>query len=182
MIIRVPDLKEEVRQLEFFEPAAALNTRVDASPGACDQHFARDLAVVAEIYRSEHDVHFSGSIEGDVKATCGRCLEEYEWPLYRDFSFVILPASSAADDAEDDEGVDHYSGDDLDLSPLVTEQALLALDSLPLCSPDCRGLCAGCGANLNREECRCGDERRAPGKLHLLGVELKVPPAKKTKA
>lgn len=177
MIIRVPDLKEEVRQLDFFEPAAALNTRVDASPGACDQHFARDLAVVAEIYRSGHDVHFSGSIDAVVKAACGLCLDDFERPIYRDFSFVILPATSVGDDAEDDEGVDHYSGDGLDLSPLVTEQALLALDSLPLCSPDCRGLCSGCGVNLNREQCRCAEGEKTPGKLHLLGVEM-VPPKK----
>lgn len=171
MIIRVPDLKDEVRQLEFFEPAAALNALVDASPGANDQHFARDLAVEAEIYRSDHDVLFQGSIEGEVKAFCALCLEEFERPLRRDFRFVIMPLTAGTDDAEDDEGVDHYSGDNLDLSPLVREQALLALDSLPLCSPSCRGLCAGCGANLNREECRC--EADAAGKGTRL-LQLKV--------
>lgn len=155
MIIRVPDLKEEVRQLDFLEPATALNRLVDASPGADDQHFSRDLAVHAEIYRSEHDVHFSGSLEGAIRATCARCLEEFERPLQRDFRFVILPRAAASDDSEDDEGVDHYSGDEIDLGPLVREQALLALDSLPLCSEDCRGLCARCGANLNQESCRC---------------------------
>jgi uncharacterized protein len=166
VIIRVPDLKEEVRQVEFLEPAAALNTQVNASPGADDQHFARDLAVVAEIYRSEHDVHFQGSIDGEVRATCARCLEEFERPLHRDFRFVILPRPAATDDADDDEGVDHYSGDELDLGPLVRELALLALDVMPLCSPDCRGLCARCGANLNREACRCGD------KVTRLGAKL----------
>ncbi len=169
MIIRVPDLKEEVRQLEFFEPAAELNTQVDASPGADDQHFARDVAVVAEIYRSEHDVHFQGSIEGEVRAVCARCLDEFERPLSRDFRFVILPRPAATDDSEDDEGVDHYSGDLLDLGPLVREQALLALDSMPLCTPECRGLCAGCGANRNREECGCreGATGTAAKVLHL---------------
>ena len=157
MIIRVPDLKEEVRQLEFFEPAAAVNTRMSISPGSDDQHFARDLAVVAEIYRSERDVHFQGSVEGEVTAVCGRCLDEFERRLRRDFRFVILPRGAASDDAEDDEGVDHYSGDDLDLSPLVREQALLSLESLPLCSEECRGLCARCGVNLNREKCGCAE-------------------------
>ncbi|MFN2376511.1 MAG: DUF177 domain-containing protein [Candidatus Binatia bacterium] len=170
MIIRVPDLKEEVRQFAFFEPAAAVNARIAASPGADDQHFARDLAVQAEIYRSERDVHFSGSVEGEVTARCARCLDDFERPLRRDFRFVILPAPAVDDDADDDEGVDHYSGDDLDLSPLVTEQALLALDSMPLCSPDCRGLCKGCGANLNREECRCTAESREPTLRHLFKV------------
>lgn len=172
MIIRVPDLKEEVRQLEFFEPAAAVNARFAASPGSDDQHFANDLAVFAEIYRSERDVHFQGSIEGLVTATCARCLDEFERPLRRDFRFVILPRPVAQDDEEDDEGVDHYSGDELDLTPLVTEQALLALDLTPLCSSDCRGLCAGCGASLGREECRCDETSKGPAaKLrHLFKV------------
>ena len=172
MIIRVPDLKEEVRQLEFFEPAAAVNARIAASPGSDDQHFAKDLVVVAEIYRSERDVHFRGSVEGVVTATCARCLEEFERPLRRDFRFVILPRPVAESDDGDDEGVDHYSGDDLDLGPLVKEQALLALDSMPLCSPDCRGLCAGCGANLGREECRCDETAKgpAPRPRHLFKV------------
>jgi uncharacterized protein len=172
VIVRVPDLKEEVRQLEFFEPAAALNTRMAASPGADDQHFARDLAVRVQIYRSERDVHLQGCIEGEVQAVCARCLEEFARPLAREFRFVILPRPVASDDSADDEGVDHYAGDVLDLSPLVMEQALLALDSLPLCSPDCRGLCAGCGANLNREECRC--KNAATGSLgRVLEMSLK---------
>lgn len=162
MIIRVPDLKEEVRQLEFFEPAAAVNARIAASPGSDDQHFAKDLTVVAEIYRSEHDVHFQGSVEGRVTAACGRCLDEFERDLRRDFRFVILPRPVAQNDEEDDEGVDHYSGDELDLTPLVTEQAMLALDLTPLCSPDCPGLCAGCGANLGREACRCDEKSKGP--------------------
>ncbi|HEY2773607.1 MAG TPA: DUF177 domain-containing protein [Candidatus Binatia bacterium] len=164
MIIRVPDLKEEARQLRFRQPAASLNTLVNASPGAGDQHFAEDLDVDAEVYRSERNVHFHGGIKGSLRATCGRCLDEFERPLEREFRFVILPRAAANDDAEDDEGVDHYSGDELDLGPLVCEQALLALDSLPLCSQECRGLCAGCGANLNREACRC-QAARPMGKL-----------------
>ena len=153
MIVRVPDLTEEVREVEFCEPAAALNRRIDASPGWDDEHFVGDLSVGGEIYRSGHDVHFSGTVRGQVRSVCPRCLEEFVWPLQRDFRFVIVPAG--ADEPEDDEGIDHYSGDDLDLAPLVCEQGLLALDPSLLCSESCRGLCAGCGANLNVEECRC---------------------------
>lgn len=172
MIVRVPDLKEEVRPLDFVEPAAELNSLVGASPGANDQVFARDLAVSSEVYRSEHDVHFSGTIEGAVRATCARCLEQFERPLSRDFRFVILPKASATDDADDDEGVDHYSGETLDLSPLVREQALLALDVLPLCREDCRGLCAGCGANRNREACRCDEATKEAGGNRPLKIKL----------
>ena len=32
---------------------------------------------------------------------------------------------------------------------------ILEMDTKTLCSPDCMGLCPGCGVNLNHEECRC---------------------------
>jgi uncharacterized protein len=38
---------------------------------------------------------------------------------------------------------------------LIEEQVLLALPTRPLCREDCRGLCSGCGVNLNSEECAC---------------------------
>ncbi len=169
MIIRVPDLKEEVRQLEFVEPAAVLNDRIDAAARPEEQHFSGDLHVTGEIYRSERDVHFSGRIEGAVEATCVRCLDGFERPLEREFRFVILPRA-AADDEADDEGVDHYSGDELDLGPLVTEQALLALDPLPVCSEDCRGLCPKCGAKVGSDECRCDETKGTPKLRHLFQV------------
>ena len=47
----------------------------------------------------------------------------------------------------------------INLTPDVREDILLALPMVVLCSADCRGLCPGCGANLNREKCKC---RRPP--------------------
>jgi uncharacterized protein len=48
---------------------------------------------------------------------------------------------------------------------LIAEQVILALPTQPLCAESCRGLCASCGANLNRESCCCvaptGDPRMA---------------------
>ena len=44
---------------------------------------------------------------------------------------------------------DHYlDGDLLDLEPVCRDAVLLALPLSPLCSGDCPGLCAECGARL----------------------------------
>ncbi len=67
----------------------------------------------------------------------------------------MIVKAGLADTPDDDAGLDHYSGEELDLGPLVREQAVLALDDSAMCSDDCKGLCAGCGANRNREPCRC---------------------------
>ncbi|MBM4294554.1 MAG: DUF177 domain-containing protein, partial [Deltaproteobacteria bacterium] len=51
--------------------------------------------------------------------------------------------------------VDFISGENIDLQGIVREQIILSMPLKPLCHEDCRGLCPGCGANLNREACTC---------------------------
>jgi uncharacterized protein len=44
----------------------------------------------------------------------------------------------------------------LDVDAVARDALVLALPMVARCSPDCRGLCSGCGANLRLERCRCG--------------------------
>ena len=43
----------------------------------------------------------------------------------------------------------------IDLVAPVFEQIHLGLPAYPHCSPECKGLCAQCGANLNNGACAC---------------------------
>ena len=45
--------------------------------------------------------------------------------------------------------------DPVDLADLAGTAFILDMDTKFLCSEDCKGLCPGCGADLNRESCRC---------------------------
>ncbi len=68
--------------------------------------------------------------------------------------------------ATEDLEVGFYQEDGLFLADVVAEQIHLSLPMKVVCREECRGLCPGCGANLNRERCRCGpravDPRLAP--------------------
>ena len=68
--------------------------------------------------------------------------------------------SLVAQELEDEENDEILllEGTELDLDQVVTEAFVLAMDTKNLCSDDCKGLCAGCGANLNVEPCRCRPE------------------------
>jgi len=154
VIVRIADLSEEVRRVAFQEPASALNEVLAASPRTVGERFEDDARVQAEVYRQGSDVYVQGAIDAIVQCSCPRCLEDFSWPLHRDFRYLIVKAG-AGEDLEDDLGLDHYHGDEVDLSPLVREQAALELDGSILCVDDCKGLCAGCGANLNHESCSC---------------------------
>jgi len=54
-------------------------------------------------------------------------------------------------------------GEQLDLSPMVREVLLLELPTLPLCAPECPGLCTVCGADLAVAPCNCAPvEKSSP--------------------
>jgi uncharacterized protein len=58
--------------------------------------------------------------------------------------------------------VSFYLDERIDLSQMTVEQIVLALPMKPLCKPDCRGLCALCGANRNLASCDCAPEDTDP--------------------
>ena len=53
-----------------------------------------------------------------------------------------------------------YDGEHIDLVAPVLEQIHLGLPAYPHCSPECKGLCAQCGANLNNGVCTCTEGPR----------------------
>ena len=50
--------------------------------------------------------------------------------------------------------------EEVDLTPDIREDILLAMPSRFKCSEDCKGLCPGCGANLNVEKCHCSGKKK----------------------
>jgi uncharacterized protein len=85
----------------------------------------------------------SAEVHAPLSAECGRCLEPVTSRLDLSVSelFVYEP------EADDDE-VPVLDGDLIDLEPVLRDAVVLALPLNPVCSPDCAGLCARCGARL----------------------------------
>lgn len=169
MKIPVDAIPEYPKEIKFAENLGALNEAESKSrPG--DFRFPRLLDVNLVYYRSGRQIFFQGSLRGAFEGSCSRCLSEYGFKLDKDFEFVLSPATSKPDRkieelSPEDLGLSYYSTDEIDLRPLILEQVMLALPTRPLCDESCRGLCGGCGANLNDEACVCsadaGDPRMA---------------------
>jgi uncharacterized protein len=156
MKIALEDIKESPKELSYVEDVAELNARLDK--GVHDYRVDDGLGVDVEYYRSGLDVFFRGALHGRVIGTCARCLEEYAFGLDHPFVFVLTPRAAAAEPARlspDDMALSYYEGEEIDLTPLVHEQMILALPTRPLCGEACRGLCPRCGANLNAGACGC---------------------------
>ena len=103
----------------------------------------------ANVGRLPQGLLVTGRFEAAFKVECVRCLCEFDhtvcWEMTELFAFnqksvtdsgLILP-----DDAQ------------IDLAPLVRDYALTEVPISPVCKPDCKGLCAECGQNLNEKDC-----------------------------
>ncbi|MFZ5453462.1 MAG: YceD family protein [Thermodesulfobacteriota bacterium] len=106
------------------------------------------------------DILVRGTLQGHLQLACSRCLESYEAPVEADFDLLLAPAPGRVSaEAEElsaaDLDVDYYSGEVLDLEPIIREQIILLVPLKPLCREDCRGICPRCGAVLNLEACTC---------------------------
>jgi uncharacterized protein len=158
MKIPVDQIKATPTALHYAEGVGELNDRLGR--GVRDFRLGDGgLDVDVEYHRAGLDVFFDGSLRGQVTGTCSRCLEDYAFPLDHPFVFVLTPRAALVDPearlTADDLALSFYEGDEIDLTPLVHEQAILALPTRPLCRDACRGLCARCGANLNGGPCGC---------------------------
>ena len=169
MKIPVDDIPQSPKEISFSERIEGLN-EIYAKGSARDFRFPPSLHVVLVYYRSGKELFFHGRFEGSIAASCSRCLNDFSFKMDRQFEFVLTPdpapsARGAEELSRADLGLSFYSTEEIDLSPLITEQVMLALPTRPLCSEDCRGICGGCGADLNREACACsatiGDPRMA---------------------
>lgn len=95
-----------------------------------------------------------GELRALVRLACRRCLAARREPLVVPLEFHLEPGLEAG---SEDEGVYPLrpDGDVVDIGPVVREELLLAVPAFPLCRPDCQGLCARCGADLNDGACGC---------------------------
>jgi len=117
------------------------------------------------------EIHLEGRLRTQLDMNCARCLEPLAQKVAASFDLVYRPVNTIRRDDElslgvEDTDVGFYTGQGLFLADVLAEQVLLALPMKVLCRAECKGLCPSCGANLNRDRCRCGprpaDPRLAP--------------------
>ena len=94
-------------------------------------------------------VLMSGVLVCSVDFQCSRCLQQgsqtAEIPVQELF---IYPEKQTQ---YDDEDVRFITEESIDLTDTIRDALILDQPLSPLCTPDCRGLCQECGADLNAD-------------------------------
>ncbi|MEO5356598.1 MAG: DUF177 domain-containing protein [Nitrospirae bacterium YQR-1] len=112
------------------------------------------------LQRNGTEVMVSGHTGVLLGFQCGLCLTEFTSELSLDLNLLYCPqrALETEDSVELTRGemdLCLYSGDEIDITALLQEQIILNISISAVCSDTCRGLCPGCGINLNTESCNC---------------------------
>ena len=90
-----------------------------------------------------------------VVTRCARCLKPLAIPTVL---HVDRPMADHVENEEDSEDILVLENGTVDLDEVFTTALVLAMDSKHVCSEDCKGLCATCGADLNEGPCGCKPE------------------------
>ena len=138
----------DVRRMLHFAGLEPLSTPVEAS---------FDL----EVSRTENAILVRGAVSGAFAVTCSRCLDPCAITVREpELVLTYFPTDQGEQPEElelslEDLNTYTYDGESIDLEPMIREHLVLTVPMAPVCSPQCKGLCAGCGADLNAETCTC---------------------------
>ena len=155
------------------QPGTSRNYRlrdyyVTLGPGV---ELAGPLNGVLRLQRTNRSVLVTGEVTAPMRRTCGRCTDPYVEPATVSISEEFLPSvdvatgAPAAERGDPEEGPRINEHHEIDLAPVLRDELALSEPIMTLCSPDCPGLCPGCGRRLDVGSCACAtdepDERLA---------------------
>jgi uncharacterized protein len=115
--------------------------------------FKEPVQVRLELRSGDRMLSVEGSIDARVHGQCDGCLEDVDLPVHVDLSERLDPSRGRDVDPFGESNV--LTGERLDVADLAQQSVLSALPMGLRCRPECRGLCAICGANRNTSECSC---------------------------
>lgn len=114
-----------------------------------------DIGVYATAVLVSNEIIVQGRIEASYSCECDRCLSPIAIPIEVD-NFIL--------------NYEYHDQDFQDISPEVRDEILLTIPTKILCSPDCKGICPRCKADLNKKKCSCPKEPSGP--FHSLQLDF----------
>jgi uncharacterized protein len=140
-LVRRPGAQKLVS--EVFPAPAPLGTEVIGVPTGADVKLEVSFESVSE------GIWVNGTVTADAVGECSRCLDVVPHHVAATVQGLFLyPGGERDDDAEEAEDAFQFDGDIIDLEEITRDAVVTDLPFIPLCDPDCPGLCDQCGARL----------------------------------
>lgn len=91
----------------------------------------------------------SGTVAAPTRGSCSRCLEPVTGDVEVELTELFAYPDSVTESTTEEEDVGRVIDHTVNLEQPIVDAVGLALPFVPLCSPDCPGLCPQCGVALS---------------------------------
>jgi uncharacterized protein len=158
-------MKFNVAQLLLGPTGGTRRFELDDDVSGLDPEIVPDSSLVGRVVftRAGSEILAEGQAEVDLELVCARCLTPFVQRVSIDImeefeSTANLKGKQEVAKPPEDPALIIDKRNILDLSEVVRQNLLLALEDYKHCSEGCPGLCPQCGHNLNEGSCECGEE------------------------
>ena len=86
-----------------------------------------------------------------LKSVCDRCLKPFDNPKTVQCRYLLTEKL----ENEDSDDILELENGCVDVEDLARTAFIFEMDTKTLCSEDCKGICPGCGVDLNQGKCIC---------------------------
>lgn len=135
------DLSEDVSSIEF---------------SGVEYNLISPIHLAGEVSKAGRNCLLEAEVEFAFKTSCGRCLADIEVPVKYNIDAYLMKEDYDESEFED---IDVFKIDSsyVDLMSIVNSTLSFNMPQRLLCSEYCKGICSGCGVDLNTENCKCED-------------------------
>ncbi|PIE69900.1 MAG: hypothetical protein CSA21_00055 [Deltaproteobacteria bacterium] len=136
------------------------NKRILVEEEGVDVELAGEL-VFSRSAGSDNDLLLQGELTGCFTGQCSFCASDLSFSFDEKFTYRLcvgreeLPGEHEVELFSEKVETLFLSAPEIDLDEILREQIRLNLPMQLSCRQDCKGVCSGCGVNLNNEQCCC---------------------------
>lgn len=152
MIVNVSEIKDGGLSLDLTRGPGWLGGSEKSEVASVDS----DIGFHIDLLRTSGEISVRGEIGFMAVARCSRCLSDVSVDTTVEVNLILSPSEAERkEEAGGEIDYETYRGRRIDLNDYMREQVNLSLPYKVVCSEGCRGLCGGCGRNLNEQQCGC---------------------------
>ncbi|MEG0250193.1 MAG: DUF177 domain-containing protein [Peptostreptococcus sp.] len=135
------DLSEDVSSIEF---------------SGIEYNLISPIHLAGKVSKTGRNCLLEAEVDFAFKASCGRCLADIEVPVKYNIDAYLMKEDYDESEFED---IDVFKIDssDVNLMDIINSTLSFNMPQRLLCSEYCKGICSGCGVDLNTENCKCED-------------------------
>jgi uncharacterized protein len=156
---------EDIRLIPEFIGEAGLERDLVVDPETMEAILANEdlrgtgpFTIRYEVIRVQENLRVYIDVKGEIHTSCSRCLIPivHQVDLHLQSDYMPAPPEMPEElEAERQSEKTGFYRKEIKLGEYLVSELVLSLPMIYICSSDCKGLCAGCGANLNITPCKC---------------------------